>query len=147
MERVMHEGFTAIGLTAEVRNDNPSTIGGLWERFYQTDILAVLPKGTDRRVHCIYHGYTGNHLDPFKMTIGYVVSRDAECPDGLEVVRVPPQPVIIFEAKGIQPATLVGCWQTIWQTDIDRAFVADFDIYDPNQPDCVTVMVGISASE
>lgn len=143
MELSMHQGFTAIGLTARVRNDDPSSIVGLWERFSQSDVLSMLPEGTDETVHCIYHGYSGTHLDLYKMTIGYVVVDTAMCPAGLEVVRVPPQNVMKFEAIGDQPGALVACWQSIWQTEMNRAFLADFDIYDRDRPDHVTVMVGI----
>ncbi len=147
MERRMHEGFRAIGLSAKVRNDDPAAVGGLWEKFQQSNILAMLPAGTDPKLHCIYHAYAGNFLDPYEMTIGYVVAAGTAPPKGLSAVDVPAQPVALFETVGDQPATLLTQWQSIWKSDLDRAYVADFDVYDPTQPNHVTVVVGLKAAD
>ena len=146
MNRKNHEGFSVIGLTARVRNDEPSGIGALWERFYQTDLRARIPEAISADIYCVYHAYDGGHADPYAMTVGFRVSPDAICPGGLSHISVPTQTMARFEAIGPQPETLIAQWQAIWQSDLDRAFVADFDVYDSEKPHRVTVNVGVKSS-
>lgn len=80
------------------------------------------------------------------MTIGYQVPAAPTCSEGLSYVDVPPQTVAVFEVNGPQPEALIGQWQAIWQAHLNRAFVADFDIYDAAKPERVTVNVGLKAS-
>jgi predicted transcriptional regulator YdeE len=145
MSQKIHDGFAVVGLSARVRNDEPSQIVALWEQFYQSGLRERVSNTTSADIYCVYHSYEGDHSDPFDMTIGYRVPIGAVCPEDLSCVEVPPQTVAIFEAIGTQPQTLISQWQAIWQSALDRAFIADFDIYDADRQDRVTVNVGLRA--
>lgn len=145
MIKTSSEGFTVIGLSARVRNDVPSGIAALWTRFDQGNLRGQVPNAIGDSVHCVYHAYEGDHSAPFVMTIGYRAPDGTDCPEDLSRVEVPPQAVAVFEAIGSQPETLISQWQAIWQSDLDRAFVADFDVYDVERQDRVTVHVGLKA--
>jgi len=83
-------------------------------------------------------------MDPYQMTIGYRVAPDTAIPEGLRQVTIPAQKLAVFQAEGAQPQTLVAQWQAIWNGDLNRAYAADFDVYDANRKDRVVVHVGIS---
>ncbi|MCO5066969.1 MAG: GyrI-like domain-containing protein [Rhizobiaceae bacterium] len=140
-----HEGFDVIGLSARVSNDEPSGIAALWSQFYQSGQRERVPGAVGSNVYCVYHGYEGDHSAPFTMTIGYRVSDGAACPEGLSRVTIPPQTVAVFEVVGAQPGALISQWQAIWRSDLDRAFVADFDTHDAENQDRVTVSVGVKS--
>lgn len=137
------EGFTVIGITARARNDDPASIGALWERFYGDGVRDQVPARESDDVYCVYHDYDGGHADPFSMTIGYRAPAGAESAAGLSRVDVPAQSVAAFEAVGPQPDALISTWGEIWRGDLDRAFIADFDLYDAAQPDRARVHVGL----
>lgn len=145
MNRKIHDAFVVIGLSARVRNDEPSQIGALWERFFRSGLLERGLNTNSADIYCVYHAYEGNHSDPFEVTIGYCVPTSAVCPAGFSRVEVPQQTVAVFEAIGIQPKALISQWQAIWESPLERAFVADFDVYDADRRDRVTVNVGLKA--
>lgn len=137
------DGFDVIGLSAHVRNDEPAGIAALWARFHQSGVDAQMTEGAGSKLYCVYHDYEGDHAAPFMMTIGYRADDGAPCPDGCSRVSIPAQTLAVFEAKGPQPDALIATWQSIWQSDLDRVYAADFDTYDTQTPDRVTVRVGI----
>ena len=52
-----------------------------------------------------------------------------------------------FEAKGEFPRCLIDTWKIIWQTDLKRTYLADFEVYGPNfykSPQIVEVFVGVN---
>ena len=137
------EGFDVIGLSARVRNDEPSGIVALWSQFYQSGLGERLPAAAGGGIHAVYHAYAGDQSDPYTMTIGYRAPADAACPEGLSRVSIPSQSYAVFEAVGTQPDALMAQWQTIWNSDLDRAYIADFDAYDAENKERVTVSVGV----
>lgn len=78
------------------------------------------------------------------MTIGYRTAL-AEVPDGLHRAQVPRQHVTAFAVKGPQPQALISQWQAIWRGDLDRSYIADYDIHDADDPETVCVKVGVRA--
>lgn len=59
---------------------------------------------------------------------------------------LPRQSVVTYEVKGPQPQTLISQWQAIWGGDLDRAYLADYDVYDATNPDTISVRVGVRSS-
>lgn len=137
------EALLVVGVSARVRNDDAADIERLWERFRTTDVAARVPAKLSDDIYCVYHAYEGDQRDPFQMTIGCKVPDGAAIPDNLGEARVPAQPVVIYDASGEQPATLIQTWQKIWNSDIPRAFSADFEIHDSTDPNSVTIHVGV----
>lgn len=139
-----HEGFSVVGLSERVRNDDPAAIGALWEAFHARNIRDEIGTEALNEVYCVYHGYDGGFLDPYRMTIGFRVPESLETPADLYRVKVPEQTFAVFMAEGPQPQTLISEWQAIWNGDHNRAYLADFDVYDANNPELVTVFVGLA---
>jgi len=138
------EGFTVIGLSKVVRNDDPAAIGALWESFHSNDIRKKVGADASEDVYCVYHDYEGGFMDPYRMTIGYRIS-SADVPEGLHSAEVPKQSVITYEVKGPQPQSLISQWQAIWNGDLNRSYLADYDIYDATDPEAVNVRVGVQS--
>ena len=139
------DAFAIIGLSARVRNDDPSGIAALWSQFYRSGVSARLAGAASGDIHAVYHAYAGDQSDPYTLTIGYRVADDAACPEGLSRVSIPAQSYAVFEAVGTQPQALIAQWQTIWKSGLDRAYIADFDTYDAENKERVTVSVGVKA--
>lgn len=138
------EGFTVIGLSNVVRNDDPAAIGALWEAFHTNDVRTKLGADAAEDLYCVYHDYEGGFMDPYRMTIGYRASSE-DVPEGLHRADVPRQSVVTYEVKGPQPQSLISQWQAIWGGDLDRTYLADYDVYDSADPESISVRVGVRA--
>lgn len=143
MQQSIEDGFVVVGISGKVRNDDPAAIGALWDAFRSDDVRSKLTLETSEEVYCVYHEYDGGFMDPYRMTIGYRLAVAPLVPEGLYLATVPKQKVMLYEANGPQPQTLIAQWQDIWNGDLDRSFIADYDIYDANNPELVKVAVGV----
>ena len=139
------DGFAVVGLSKMVRNDDPAAIGALWEDFRSNSVHAKLGADASKDVYCVYHDYEGGFMDPYRMTIGHRVSSKST-PDGLNRAEIPRQSVVTYRVNGPQPHSLIAQWQAIWNGDLDRSYLADYDVYDANDPDNVSVRVGVRSS-
>lgn len=137
-------GFVLAGLSACVRNDDPAAIGALWEAFRGRDVRTEIDAEASPQIYCVYHDYEGGVSEPYRMTIGFRVPHAAKIPDSLYRVNVPDQTFVTYRTEGPQPQTLIAQWQAIWEGELNRAYVADYDVYDADNPDCVTVHVGVA---
>lgn len=143
MSRIQEEeGFAVVGLSKVVRNDDPAAIGALWEAFHKKDVRTKVGANAAQDVYCVYHDYEGGFMDPYRMTIGYRAS-SADAPEGLHRAEVPQQSVVTYEVKGPQPQSLISQWQAIWNGDLNRSYLADYDVYDATDPEAVDVKVGV----
>ncbi len=138
------ESFVVIGMSERVRNDDPAAIGTLWEAFRARDIRAEIGAETLDEVYCVYHEYDGDFMEPYRMTVGFRVPASLETPKDLHRAEVPEQKLALFKAEGPQPQTLIAQWQAIWKGDHNRAYLADFDVYDASNPELVTVNLGLA---
>ena len=142
MHRVESD-FTVIGLTGRFRNDDPASIGAFWGLFHSSDVRGRVGDGASAEIYCVYHDYEGGVMDPYRMTIGYRVPAGTAVGEGLASVAIPAQKIIAHDARGPQPMSVVKQWQAIWGGDLKRAFAADYDIHDADDPEAVSVMVGV----
>lgn len=146
MSNVQEEGgFFVVGVSKVVRNDYPAAIGVLWETFRSTDVRARIGADASRETYCVYHDYGGDFMDPYRMTIGYRVA-SAVASEGLHCAEVPRQWVAVYDVRGPQPQSLIAQWQAIWNGDLNRSYRADYDIYDADDPEAVSVRVGVVPS-
>ncbi|WP_420337848.1 GyrI-like domain-containing protein [Roseibium sp.] len=136
------QGFTVVGLSKVVRNDNPAAIGALWEAFQSYDVRTKLCVDASEDVYCVYHDYEGGFMDPYRMTIGYRVS-SADAPEDLHSAEVPSQTVVTYEVNGPLPQSLISQWQAIWNGQLNRSYLADYDVYDATDPEAVSIKVGV----
>ncbi len=143
MDKMNISQFRVAGLTARVSNDQPEQIGATWGEFWGRDISNAVSSKESLDIYCVYHGYEGDHRAPYHMTIGYRVPEDFANPGNLSFVTVPAQTVARFEAVGALPEALISQWQQIWASDLDRAYRADFDVYDATRPDRATIHIGL----
>ncbi len=128
-------GFHVVGVSQRISNEDDSAtdaINGLWQHFFEDDVLHKIPHRTENVVYAIYSDYEGDHTKPYRLTIGCKVSGEQDnTPDGLHKVFIPQGNYALFSAKGEQPQALVKTWQGIWAMEFGRNYVADVEIYGP----------------
>jgi predicted transcriptional regulator YdeE len=132
--------FTLAGIQLEhpTRNAHGQSMadcGSLWERFMKESIALKIPEKFSETIYAVYFNYSGDHNDPYNYFIGCQVPEATTAKDGLSVINVPAARYTKFIAKGKIPDCIASTWNNIWKSKIQRAYIADFEVYDERSSD------------
>ena len=133
MKTVAKPEFTVVGIkvrTSNATGQAATDIGGLWQRFMSEGIAKKIPHKVDQEVLAIYTNYEGDHMMPYDMILGCRVSRIDELPTGLISQSFQSGNYVPFVSKGdLTKDAVYNTWMDIWQSDLDRTYIADFEVY------------------
>ncbi len=124
-------------------------IPALWGRFMAENIGGQLPSKLSEEIYCVYCEYEGDHNKPYTTLIGYSVPSDTNLPEGMKSFEIKPSEYAIFKSEGdLTGGAVVGTWNEIWQTSLDRTYAADFEIYGKEAEDPkngkIEIFIGIN---
>lgn len=127
------EKFHLIGITVRTTNEGGKAaqdIPALWGRFMSEGVLQKIPNKIDDTIYCMYTDYEGDYIKPYTTIIGCRVTSLEDVPEGMIGKTVETGQYVKYVAKGnIMQGAVQEVWQDIWQSDIQRAYTADFDVY------------------
>lgn len=127
------EQFHIIGIAIRTSNDagkGEVDIPALWGTFMTEDVLQKIPNKIDDTIYCMYTNYEGDFTKPYTTIIGCKVSNLEHIPEGMVGKTIETGNYVPFIAKGnIMQGAVQGVWQEIWNSDLERAYTADFDVY------------------
>jgi predicted transcriptional regulator YdeE len=140
MNKLELEGIRLIGLSLPMKTSNEmgkSSIdcGNLWRKFEKENYADKIPNKLSDEIVAVYHQYEGNYTRPFSYFIGCKVDADTKIPEGLDSLLIPKGLYQINIAKGQMPDCVINTWKEIWNSDIPRAYQADFEVYDERSKD------------
>lgn len=140
-----------IGLALPVKttNENGQSMkdcGELWMLFEKEEIASKIPNKLTEEVIAVYHDFEGDHTQPFSYFIGCKVKEGTETPEDLKNLTIPAGKYQKVMAKGEMPGCIASKWKEIWESDIPRAFKADFEVYDERTQDWSDAEVDIYLS-
>lgn len=123
-----------VGISARTNNLSPdmgSTIGGLWNRFYNEGVYASIPEKTDNKALGIYTDFEGNEKSDYTVMVACETSAEPEGEAFAEydVRRIPAGRYARFIVHGDMVQAVAAAWQDIWQMDLPRTFRCDFEEY------------------
>ncbi|MFN3454810.1 MAG: GyrI-like domain-containing protein [Pseudobdellovibrio sp.] len=133
------EAFTVIGLTLRTNNAKEMSgaggIAALWQRVSEEKIADKVLDKVNHNFYAVYHAYESDMNGEYSLTIGVPVKAGASVPEGLSVVHIPQQKYLKIETdQGQMPDIVIKAWQYIWdkssQSEINRSYTADFEVYD-----------------
>ena len=146
-ELIAKSEMKLVGLTARTNNKNemsPQTakIGQLAGRFWSQNMAAQIQ---DRKnpgvILSAYTEYASNEHDDYTYFIGEEVNSFTDIPAGLQTLTIPATKYQKFTTlPGQMPDVVINAWQQIWKMKADhfggeRAYVADFEVYDQRASD------------
>ncbi|MEO1514893.1 MAG: effector binding domain-containing protein [Bacteroidota bacterium] len=133
MQNVQIEPFKMIGIAVVTSNQNGQAakdIGELWTKFLSENILEKIPNKLDHTVYCVYTDYEGDHEQPYRTIIGCKVHSLDHIPQKMIGKTFEGGTYVKTSARGHLMDGLVGKkWHEIWQSDLHRAYTADFELY------------------
>jgi len=134
MKTVTVSPFYIIGKAIRTTNeDNRSAtdIPQLWNEFLADNIAAVIPGKLDNSLYCVYTDYEKDHTRPYTTILGCRVAAITDIPEGLVGKPVGEEQYTVFTATGkITEGIVFREWVKIWNSPLNRTFIADFEVYD-----------------
>lgn len=136
-----------VGLTARTNNKNEmnpqtSKIGELAGRFWGQNIAGQISNRKNPGVtFSVYTEYESNEHGDYTYFIGEEVDSFENIPSGLQKLTMPAAKYQKFTTpSGKMPEVVIQAWQQIWKMTVndfdgERAYVADFEVYDQRASD------------
>jgi predicted transcriptional regulator YdeE len=134
MDNQKIQTFHVIGISVRTTNENGQAaidIPALWNQFMMEGISEKIPNKVDDSLYCIYTDYELDHTKPYTTILGCKVENVNTIPNGMIGKTLPEATYKKHIAKGnILQGMVFNEWTKIWNSDIQRTFTSDFEIYD-----------------
>lgn len=124
-----------IGIQIRTSNENgrfQREVPPLWDKFYRENLAEKIPNKIDQNLLAVYSDYESDYTKPFNYLIGCEVSSLKTIPENMVGIKIEPSRYAVYTAKGSFPQSMINAWQTIWRSDVKRAYTTDFEIYKPD---------------
>ena len=124
--------FQIIGISIRTTNANNQSlkdIGELFQKFMTQHILEKIPNKLSNDIYCVYTDYESDFNGPYTTIIGCKVSSLTDIPTGLAGKTIPDSKYQVYTSTGKLSESLARTWEGIWNSDLNRRYSADFDIY------------------
>jgi predicted transcriptional regulator YdeE len=138
-------GFSFIGIAARTNNakeiSGEGVIADQWERVMAGGIIEQIPNRADANILAMYADYDSDANGEYTFLIGAKVTSTDSIPEGMIAKQIPDAGYAVFTSeKGPVWKVVPEAWQNIWSTPSskmggERAFLADFEIYDERAAD------------
>ena len=121
----------------------------LWAQFFAEETVDKIPNqvapGT---LFGTYTHYAGDHTDEYSLIVAAAVSSLDEVPAGMAGLNLSAAKYLVFPVEGEMPSALLDGWRYIWAyfdngAKYQRAYTADFELYDLTNPNKVDVYIAI----
>jgi predicted transcriptional regulator YdeE len=134
MQNVIIEPFNLIGISVKTTNESGQAVNDipkLWEKFMSENKISNIPGKVNDVVYSLYTEYEHDHTGPYTAMLGCKVENLDNIPDGMIGKSFNGGSYLKLTTKGdLTSGLIVNEWMKIWEMDIDRAYTADFEIYD-----------------
>jgi predicted transcriptional regulator YdeE len=139
-------GISLKSKTTNLNGQSAVDCGNLWQAFEQGNYLNLVHARLSDSIYAVYYGYEGDYMQPFSYFIGCAVKNDAKSIPGFEILTIPSGNYRKFTAKGVLPDCISFTWKKIWESDVQRAYRTDFEVYDERSKDWNNAEVDIYIS-
>lgn len=125
--------FNVIGIPVRTTNENGQSgkdIPALWSQFMTEEIQSKIPNKVSEDLFCIYTDYEKDHTKPYTTILGCKVESLDVVPENMIGKTIESANYKELIAKGnLSEGIVFNKWLEIWNSDLDRSFTADFEVY------------------
>lgn len=149
-EIVSLEEKTIVGFSARTNNASPEmgeVIGGLWRKLYSENGCALLDGRVNGKAVGVYTDYDNNHTGDYTVIAACEVSQAQNIPEHMTVRKIPAGKYAKFVVKGNMLTAVSDFWRKLWDMDLNRTFVCDFEEYQNADFDNAEIHIYISVNE
>lgn len=129
---------TVVGISARTNNNSPemhNVIGGLWNDFYGKGIYTCIPCKVNGKAIEIYADYEDDENADYTAMVACEVENADDLPEGTEKRIIPAGKYAKFVVRGNMVTACIEFWRELWNMDLPRSFVCDFEEYQNSDPD------------
>lgn len=149
-EVVTLEEKIVAGIEARTNNMSPDmgqVIGGLWNRFFNEHIYENISHKANDKALGIYTDYAADDKGDYTVMTACEISEEPKEMKDLIVRKIPAGKYAKFVIKGDMVEAVVKGWQEIWEMDLPRTFLYDFEEYqnDDMEEAEIHIYVGLKA--
>lgn len=134
-----------VGFSARTNNNSPEMgkiIGGLWQRLYMPENVGKVNSRTNEKALGIYTDYSSDECGDYTAMAGFEVA-DGKHQEGFDFVKIPSGKYAKFVVKGNMITAVQEFWQKLWETELERSFVCDFEEYQNADPENAEIHIYI----
>lgn len=134
---------TVVGYSACTSNsssDMGQVIGGLWEHFFSEEGYFKIGNKVNDKTLGIYTDYTKEEKGEYTVVVACEVN-SIEGVSDFVVRKIPAGKYAKFIVKGNMITAVAQFWQELWQLELDRSFLCDFEEY--QNSDCENAEIHI----
>jgi predicted transcriptional regulator YdeE len=70
-----------------------------------------------------------DYMGYYTALLGCKINSPADMPEGFSAISLPAGKYQVYSMGGKFPENVRLAWQEIWESDVNRAYSADFDLY------------------
>ena len=132
------DAFKIIGISVRTINKDGHSkrdIGNLWNRWFAEALSDTIPNKVNGKIINMYTNYDSDEHDYYTTILGHSVNSLGKVPNGMVGLEMPTSNYKEFISEGILPTCVLNTWEQIWNSEIDRKYSADFDVYNPSTMD------------
>lgn len=129
------EGFNIIGIAVRTINKDghaKKDISDLWNTWFAESLSNKILNKIDDRIINMYTNYDSDEHGFYTAILGHKVENSEVIPNGMIGMKINASKYREYESNGKIPDCVLETWMDIWKSEIDRSYIADFDVYDPN---------------
>jgi predicted transcriptional regulator YdeE len=127
------QNFSIIGISVRTTNENKQSakdIPALWNKLLSEEVLNKIPNKISKDIVCVYTDYEKDHTKPYTTILGAIVAHLDSVPEGMTGKTIEGINYEKFTAKGnLAEGIVIKEWIKIWNSDLERIFTSDFEIY------------------
>ena len=139
--------FSVIGISIRTTNEDGQSIQdipALWNKFMSEGIIERIPGKAGNALYCIYTDYEKDHTKPYTTILGCKVLSLENIPNGMIGKTIEEASYTKYVAKGnVQEGIVFNEWLKIWNSNLQRTFTSDFEVYGENAQDPANAEVDI----
>jgi predicted transcriptional regulator YdeE len=143
--------FGIVGIAVRTTNENGQAmqdIPALWQKFMSEGVMEKIPNKIEDAVYCVYTAYESDFTKPYTTLLGCKVGNLDDVPEGMQGMMFDAGNYAHFISKGnVMQGSVYQSWTEIWNSDLPRAYKADFEVYGPkasNMEDAeVDIYIGV----
>lgn len=121
----------------------------LWNTFTGKETIYKIPNKLENSIYVIYTDYESDHTEGYTTIIGCKVKNINTVPEGMVGIQIKKNVYSRYTAKGdITKGIVYDKWVNIWETNLNRLYTTDFEIYgdDAKNPKDAEVDIYVSIS-
>lgn len=123
----------AAGLIARTNNYSPDmghVISSLWKQFFEMGIYSSVINKVNGKTLGIYTDYAGTETEDYSVLAACEVKNPEGQPDEVTIKTIPAGTYAKFTAEGDVKDAVAKVWQQLWNMDLPRSFICDFEEYE-----------------